>query len=126
MTLRFREPRVKCEKHLTFVRNLPCLVCHDNTSTEAAHVRFSDLGMNKRQTGKSERPDDKWAVPLCGKHHRDQHAMRGTDELTGEKVFWLTVGIDPIKVAARLWAVTGEHEWGERIALSAHIGEHLT
>jgi len=114
MTLRFREPRVKSEKHLNFVRGLCCLVCHDNTSTEAAHVRFSCEG--KRQTGKSEKPDDKWTVPLCGRHHRDQHAMN-------EKEFWLTVGIDPIKVCRALWSATGDHTEGERIALNAVIGE---
>jgi hypothetical protein len=86
-------------------------------------VRFSDLGMNKRMTGKAEKPSDQWTVPLCGKHHRDQHEMRGTDELTGEKVFWLTVGIDPIKVCRALWSVTGDHAEGERIALSAVVGD---
>jgi hypothetical protein len=126
MTLRFREPRVKSDKHLSFVRGLSCLICHDNTSTEAAHVRFSCLEVGKRQSGKAEKPDDRWAVPLCGKHHRDQHEMRGTDELTGEMVFWLTAGIDPIKVCKMLWAFSGDHEKGERIALSAHIGEHHT
>jgi hypothetical protein len=72
--------------------------------------------MNKRQTGKSEKPDDKWTLPLCGKHHRDQHNMP-------EKVFWLTVGIDPLKECERLWAVSGDHEQGERIALNAVIGD---
>ena len=116
MTLRFREPRVKCEKHLNFIRGLPCLVCHDNTSTEAAHIRFSCIELGKRQTGKAEKPDDKWTVPLCGKHHRDQHEMN-------EQEFWLTVGISPTKVAARLWAVTGRHEEGERIVLNARTGD---
>jgi hypothetical protein len=121
MTLRFREPRVKSPRHLDFIRGLPCLVCHDNTSTEAAHVRFSCEG--KRQTGKAEKPDDKWTVPLCGRHHRDQHEMRGTDELTGEKVYWLTVGIDPIAISKDLYAVSGDHAEGERIALNAVIGD---
>ena len=118
MNLRFREPRVKSDKHLNFVRGLPCLVCHDATSTEAAHVRFSCIETGKRQSGKSEKPDDKWTVPLCGRHHRDQHAM-------SEREFWLTVGIDPIKVCKMLWAFSGEHEKGERIALSAHVGDIL-
>lgn len=112
MTLRFKEPRIKSETHLSFVRGLPCLICHDNTSTEAAHVRFSCLESGKRQSGKQEKPDDKWALPLCGRHHRDQHAMN-------EKVFWLTVGIDPLKVCEMLWEVSGDHQQGERIALTS-------
>jgi hypothetical protein len=114
MNLRFREPRIKSEKHLKFVRGLSCVVCHDNTSTEAAHVRFACNETGKRQTGKSEKPSDKWTVPLCGRHHRDQHSMN-------EQEFWLTVGIVPINVALKLWNVTGNHEEGERIVLSAHV-----
>lgn len=116
MTLRFKEPRVKSDKHLNFVRGLPCLVCHDPTSTEAAHVRYSCLEAGKRQSGKSEKPDDKWALPLCGRHHRDQHNMP-------EREFWLTVGIDPIKICEALFAVSGDHEQGERIVLNSHTGE---
>ena len=116
MTLRFREPRVESPKHLGFIRSLPCVVCHNNIETQAAHVRFSCVETGKRQTGKAEKPDDKWALPLCGKHHADQHDM-------SEREFWLTVGIDPIKLCARLWAVSGEHEMGERIVLAAHTGD---
>lgn len=113
MNLRFREPRVKSERHLAFVRVLPCLVCHNPIETQAAHIRFACAEVNKRQCGKSEKPDDKWTVPLCGKHHADQHAMN-------EQEFWLTVGIDPIKIARQLWSVSGNFEEGERIVLRAH------
>jgi hypothetical protein len=40
-----------------------------------------------------------------------------------EKVFWLTVGIDPIKLCEALFSVSGNHEEGERIALSAVSGD---
>lgn len=116
MTLRFREPRVKCKRHLDFVRGLPCVVCHDNTTTEAAHVKLTHNTAEKRHVGGAEKADDKWTVPLCGRHHRDQHDM-------SEKEFWRTVGIDPIRVCKALWSVTGDHEEGERIALSAHTGD---
>jgi hypothetical protein len=109
-----KEPRVKNERHLRFIRGLPCCVCHDPTSTEAAHVRFTCD--EKRNPGMQQKPDDKWALPLCGRHHRDQHAMN-------EKVFWLTVGIDPIKLCEALFSVSGNHEEGERIALSAVSGD---
>lgn len=116
MTLRFRQPRVENKKHRQFVGGLPCLICHDNTTTEAAHVKLTDDTSKKRHVGGAEKADDKWTVPLCGRHHRDQHNMN-------EKVFWLTVGIDPLVVCEQLWAVSGDHEQGERIALNALIGD---
>lgn len=44
----------------------------------------------KRPTGLGEKPDDKWAMPLCSEHHREQHSM-------GEREFWEGYGIDPIR-----------------------------
>lgn len=103
-----RRPRVHNERHLAWIRTLPCLVCVDNISTEAAHIRYGCPEQQKRPTGLGERPDDKWTVPLCGRHHREQHA-------SGERQWWLSQGIDPVKVADALWANTGQHEAGEAI-----------
>lgn len=112
MTLRFREPRVKSERHLAFIRQLPCCICHNNIETQAAHVRFTcDAKINP---GMQQKPSDRYTVPLCNRHHEEQHRMN-------EKVFWLTVGIDPHKLADLLWSVTGDHEAGERIALNATL-----
>jgi hypothetical protein len=101
-----RQPRQHSEKHLDFIRGLPCLVCQDNTSTEAAHIRGASRRSGKRHVGKGEKPDDKWTVPLCGVHHREQHHV-------GESAFWL--GQDPFFVALALWAATGNNELGETI-----------
>lgn len=96
------------EKHLAFVRGLPCLVCPDDTTTEAAHVRFHDFRADKRSVGIGEKSDDRWAVPLCGAHHRAQHEMN-------EREFWSVVKIDPVFIALALWSVTGDHAAGQRI-----------
>jgi hypothetical protein len=101
-----RQPRQQSDKHLAFIRGLPCLVCQDNTSTEAAHLRLSDPRVGKRQVGTSEKPDDKWTLPLCGRHHREQHT-------TNERLFWR--GTDPVLVALALWAASGNHDIGEGI-----------
>jgi hypothetical protein len=95
MSLRQRQPRVHNAKHLDFIRSQPCCICKDNTSTEAAHIRSGNLGWGKRSTGMQEKPDDKWAVPLCNKHHREQHSM---DEMD----FWASYGIDPFITAMML------------------------
>lgn len=103
-----RTPRIKNDAHLQFVRQLSCVVCGDNTSTEAAHLRYGDDRAAKRPTGAGEKPHDRWALPLCGKHHRRQHAMN-------EREFWLDVGADPILIALALWAESGNHQAGEII-----------
>jgi hypothetical protein len=101
-----RQPRQHSDRHLEFVRGLPCLRCLDDTSTEAAHLRLSDPRVGKRQVGTGEKPDDKWTLPLCGRHHREQHA-------TNERLFWGDA--DPALVALALWAASGNHEIGESI-----------
>lgn len=111
-----RNPRQKDDKHLDFIRQLPCCVCGNNIETEAAHVRMPDPSVAKPLTGIAIKPDDKFTVPLCGRCHRDQHTI-------SENTWWCVRGrgIDPVKLALALYAVSGDHELGERIAL-ANVG----
>src|SRR6185312_7145833 len=97
MILRQREPRQRNMKHLDFIRSLPCCICKDDISTEAAHIRTASLDLGKRETGRAEKPSDKWAIPLCNKHHREQHSMN-------EMMFWSKYGIDPFMLAITLQA----------------------
>ncbi len=103
-----KHPRRHNKAHLDFIRGLPCIICGDNTTTEAAHLRFSDRRAAKPQIGMGEKPDDRWTIPLCGKHHRLQHSK-------GEESFWLDSKKDPIFVALALWGCTGDQESGELI-----------
>jgi len=90
--LRQRQPREHDEAYLEFIRGQPCCLCGDNTSVEAAHLRVGSINDDKRDTGGGERSSDKWALPLCGKHHREQHSM-------DERVFWSRYGRDPFALA---------------------------
>lgn len=92
--LRQRQPRERDERHLDHVRSLPCCVC-GGIDTEAAHIRTASLAHGKNHTGMSEKPSDKWSVPLCNKHHREQHAM-------SEMAFWKKYEIDPFMLALTL------------------------
>lgn len=103
-----KRPRQRNEAHLRFIRSLPCVVCGDNTAIEAAHVRMPAPYLGKRQTGKGEKPDDIWTLPLCSKCHRDQHKH-------GELLFWGRSRIAALPVALALWAATGDYELGELI-----------
>ena len=98
-----RNPRHHDKKHLAFIRQLPCIVCQNNTSTEAAHIRMSVLG--KPNPGVGAKPSDKYTLPLCSNHHRSQH--QGS-----ERKFWEALEMDPIKIALELYLVSGNHEKG--------------
>lgn len=100
--------RRRDEKHLDFIRSLPCVICRNNIETEACHIRFSDARIGKLNPGVGARPHDFFTVPLCGKHHREQH--QGS-----EPKFWQSHNIDPILLALMLYAISGDSEEAERI-----------
>lgn len=104
-----RRPRDRNETHLAFIRTLPCLLCGNNIETEAAHVRMMDRSIAKPMTGIATKCDDRFAVPLCGREHREQHGAGN------EHKWWLSKGIDPIKAALALFSVSGDYEQGVRI-----------
>lgn len=108
-----RNPRQKDNAHLAFIRQLPCCICLNNIETEAAHVRMPDARAAKDEAGIGQKPHDRWTVPLCGAHHRMQHAK-------GESKFWDLAMIDPIFLALALWSVTGNVEAGEKIVEANH------
>lgn len=108
-----RRPRRHDKAHLDFIRGLPCIVCGDDTTTEAAHIRMADARAGKRYVGMGEKPDDMYVVPLCGKHHREQHKLR-------ESSFWDKIEIDPIRAALGLHSISGDDEAARRI-IAAHV-----
>lgn len=112
--MRQRQPRIKDDQHLAFIRQCPCLVCLDNTSTEAAHIRFSDQRAAKVNAGVSQKPHDFWCVPLCNRCHREQH------ETGDELVFWDRAMIDPLFVAMALYLNSGDMEAAETIIKAQH------
>lgn len=106
-----KRPRQTDDGHLKWIRTLPCLIC-GKRGVHAAHIRMAALRYGKRETGKSEKPSDKWTLPLCAEHHTDgpeaQH--RGS-----EAAFWQRYGIDPFIVAMALYQCSGDDEAGETI-----------
>jgi hypothetical protein len=85
--------RYRNRNHLRFVMQQPCLLCGRKPS-DAHHIRF----VQPRALGR--KASDEFAVPLCRSHHRAVH--RAGDE----KAWWKQAGIDPIKVARKLWKHT--------------------
>jgi hypothetical protein len=85
--------RYRNRDHLRFVMQQPCLLCGRKPS-DAHHIRF----VQPRALGR--KASDEFAVPLCRSHHRGVH--RAGDE----KAWWKQAGIDPLKVARKLWKHT--------------------
>ena len=106
--MRQRHPRLHSEVHLDFIRGLRCVICGDNTSVEAAHLRAGNRYYGKLSTGMGEKPDDKWALPVCSKDHRRQHSGN-------EIQFWSNEGINPWVLALSLFAASGDHNLAEEV-----------
>ena len=80
-------------EHLKFVASQHCLVC-GRTPSDAHHVKFAE----QRAIGR--KVSDRFTVPVCRLHHRELH-RRGN-----ERAWWESQGIDPLLIAATLWART--------------------
>lgn len=111
--MRQRQPRVKNDTHLAFLRTLPCCVCVNAISTEAAHIRYSDASVGKFNAGVGQKPHDWFVVPLCGRCHREQH------EAGDELAWWQSKNIDPLRVAMALYLSSGDHEAAQQIVACA-------
>jgi len=85
--------RFRDKAHLAFVAAQPCLVCA-RRPVDPHHVRFAQ----GRALGR--KVSDEFTVPLCRTHHRDLHRSGS------EYLWWENVGIDPLKVARKLWKKT--------------------
>src|SRR5262245_15247271 len=91
--------RYRNREHLRYVAQQACLVCGRKPS-DPHHLGFTQ----PRALGR--KVSDEFAVPLCRGHHRAVHRSRD------ERAWWRQAGIDPIKVAGRLWKET--HGMGQR------------
>jgi len=85
--------RYRNKEHLRYVTFQPCLLCGRKPS-DAHHLRFVQPRALGRKTS------DEFAVPLCRIHHRAAH--RAGDE----RAWWKAAGIDPLKIARKLWKDT--------------------
>jgi hypothetical protein len=85
--------RYRNREHLRSVAKQPCLICGRKPS-DPHHLRY----LQPRALGR--KVSDEFAVPLCRVHHRAVHGARD------ERAWWHVAGIDPIKVARKLWKDT--------------------
>jgi len=85
--------RERDRDHLRFVAAQPCLVC-GRAPSDPHHIKFAE------QRAMGRRVSDRFTVPICRLHHRELHRR------SNERGWWQKQGIDPLVIAARLWAKT--------------------
>jgi hypothetical protein len=85
--------RERDREHLKFVASQPCLIC-GRTPSDPHHIKFAE------QRAMGRKVSDRFTVPICRLHHRELH-RKGN-----ERAWWKKQEIDPLPVAASLWAKT--------------------
>jgi hypothetical protein len=102
--------RYRNREHLRSIVKMPCLVCGRKPS-DPHHLRFAQ----PRALGR--KASDEFTVPLCRMHHREVH--RAGDE----RAWWKAGGIDPLKVAHKLWKEARVNEGRLPAGPSPHPGD---
>jgi hypothetical protein len=97
--------RYRNKEHLLFVSQQPCLFCGRKPS-DPHHLRYTQ----PRALGR--KASDEFAVPLCRTHHRAAH------HAADEQAWWTAIGIDPVKVARKLWKDTLEGQGQKHLTTS--------
>lgn len=95
---------LRCYGHLRFIRAHHCSVpgCA-STQIEAAHVRGGTDG------GMGQKPSDRFTLPICADHHREQHNI-------GEAAFERRHKISMRQIADKLWDISPARKKQEALA----------
>lgn len=91
------EPRQRDEPHLEAIRKVMCISCGIDPGGEAMHIRLTRVG--KPITGMGLKPSDRFTLPGCHDCHMTQHRE-------GEVTYYEQLGIDPLRMAATLFALS--------------------
>lgn len=91
-----RPRRLVCPAHLAYVASLPCAVpgCGRAASVHHLRVKGADAAAGRRA-------GDNFAVPVCQPHHQ---GVEGIHHYGHESKWWRDIGVDPLALAAQLWA----------------------
>jgi hypothetical protein len=91
VTANFKQPRLRSEKYLRSLREMPCLSCGIAPAGVAHHL------LRAEERGVGLKTGDNHAVPMCNPCHTRLH-MNG-DEI----MFWDLVGINAYQWANKNW-----------------------
>ena len=90
--------RIERPQYRTWVNKLPCVICGAQ-ETEAAHLSMANNEYCHLGRGKGRKASDRWVLPLCRYHHREQ------TNLGDEKLFWESYGMNPYIICLVLFGV---------------------
>jgi hypothetical protein len=103
-----RRPRRENSNHLCFISERPCVIC-GYTPCDAAHIKMADARVLKPQeSGIGCKADDRFTLPLCRRHHDQQHSMP-------ERRFYQRYHIDPILLSLALYSISGDEQEADRL-----------
>lgn len=95
-----REPRLHDPGYLNWLRKKPCCVCGKPAPSDACHIRFASEAYGKRPVGLGEKPDDKWAIPMCRECHMSQHSCN-------EREWWRERRMLPLLLSQKYYSEFG-------------------
>jgi hypothetical protein len=98
-------PRVRNEGYLAFVRTRPCCACGITGRSQAAHIRMGSRSLGKEPTGMGQKPDDRFALPLCGPVIGIAEGCHARQHSGSEAAFWKALDKDPFVIAGWLFAL---------------------
>lgn len=99
------------EKHLALIRTLPCCIPGCTTVGCDPH-HLKQTGTQER--GMGMRSPDRWAVPLCRRHHDEVERVASRSEIK----WFADRGIEPLELANALWMVSPDRGALVRVVLA--------
>lgn len=113
-----RRPRRENAKHLAFVRERACIIC-GSSPCDPAHIKYADARVLKPMSSNiGMKADDRFTLPLCRRHHEEQHAM-------SERTWWQSYHIDPVLVSLALYSISGDEQEGDRLMTHCMVGTQM-
>tara|TARA_Y100000401_G_scaffold99849_1_gene88413 strand:- start:1177 stop:1479 length:303 start_codon:yes stop_codon:yes gene_type:complete len=89
---KYHSSKIESSKHLEKIRGMSCIICNSPPRCDPHHITYAE------ESGMGAKVGDNWTVPLCRKCHGDLHMYK-----YGEKLFWATMGIDPLEKAKEFY-----------------------
>ncbi len=98
MRMNFKTLKMRSNKHLAYIRTLPCIIHNKGEHCNGLPVVAHHLTHVNDKGGMGLKTGDNYTIPICWLHHQTLHSM-------GESKFWKRWGIEAEKEANILWEI---------------------
>ena len=101
---RMKPKRLSDPKHLTMIRQLPCVICLTEHAIVPHHI------MQGTTRGWGLKAGDDKTVPICAFHHNMSNDCAHDNRCGSETAWFASKGVlDPLGLAKALYAATGHY-----------------